>query len=278
MSEETVVENTVAPEVLSEARSQGWVPKEEFRGPEGVWVDAEKFVLKGKQINPILRKNNEILLKKIGDKDKEIAEIKASVEEFKAFQKEAYQRKLGEYETQISQLKVAKREAVTNGDGDRVVAIDDAIDELKEQKAQAKAEADKKPVVVEEKKQEQQIQIDPILQNWMDGNSWYGRDDEASEVANALGVAVKKQFPHLSGQAFLDKLDERIEERIPEVKGKKRVSQVEGAANTGNSGGSRSTTKKTYENLPSDAKAACDKFVKQKLMTKEDYVSSYDWS
>lgn len=145
MSEDnSVVE--VSQEVISEARSQGWVPKEEFRGPEDVWVDAEKFVLKGKQINPILRKNNEILLKKIGDKDKEIAEIKASVEEFKAFQKEAYQRKLGEYETQIAQLKVAKREAVTNGDGDRVVAIDDAIDELKEQKAQAKADADKKPV------------------------------------------------------------------------------------------------------------------------------------
>lgn len=112
----------------------------------------------------------------------------------------------------------------------------------------------------------------------MDGNSWYGKNDEATEIVNALGVTVKRQFPHLTGQAFLDKLDEKIEERIPEVKGKKRVSQVEGAANTGGSSGTRNTSKKTYDNLPADAKAACDKFVKQKLMTKEDYVSSYDWS
>jgi hypothetical protein len=30
--------------------------------------------------------------------------------------------------------------------------------------------------------------------------------------------------------------------------------------------------------LPEIAKAACDRFVKQKLMTKEAYVADYDWS
>jgi len=38
-----------------------------------------------------------------------------------------------------------------------------------------------------------------------------------------------------------------------------------------------SSGKKSYGNLPPEAKAACDKFVKQGLMTKEAYVAEYDW-
>ena len=46
-----------------EARLFGWVPNEEFRGSEDDWVDAEVFVKRGKEINPILRKNYELLMK-----------------------------------------------------------------------------------------------------------------------------------------------------------------------------------------------------------------------
>ena len=35
--------------------------------------------------------------------------------------------------------------------------------------------------------------------------------------------------------------------------------------------------KKSYESLPAEAKAACDKFVKQGLMTREEYVKEFDW-
>ena len=33
--------NEVAPEIQHEAESQGWVPKEKFRGNEADWVDAD---------------------------------------------------------------------------------------------------------------------------------------------------------------------------------------------------------------------------------------------
>ena len=76
------------PQVEKEACLFGWVPKEEFRGSESDWVDAGVFVKRGKEINPILRKNNELLMKKLDEKAKEIDSIKASVEEFKKFQKD----------------------------------------------------------------------------------------------------------------------------------------------------------------------------------------------
>jgi len=67
------VDNQTGNENLErEARVFGWVPKEEFRGSDTDWVDAEVFVKRGKEINPILRKNNELLLKKLDEKGKEI--------------------------------------------------------------------------------------------------------------------------------------------------------------------------------------------------------------
>ena len=133
------------PQVEKEARIFGWAPKEEFRGSEDDWVDADVFVKRGKEINPILRKNNELLMKKLEEKAKEIDSIKASVEEFKKFQKESFERKQAEYEVQIAELKSKKRDAIAEGNGDLVVDIDDQIDSLKEAQRDAKEAAKAKP-------------------------------------------------------------------------------------------------------------------------------------
>ena len=123
-----------------EARMFGWVPREEFRGSDDDWVDAETFVRRGKEIMPILRKNNEKLLKELDVAKKAAEEARTVAKEFREFQKQQYEKKVAEYESQLDQLKQAKREAITQGDGDRVLAIDDAMDELKEQRQEAKDE------------------------------------------------------------------------------------------------------------------------------------------
>ena len=89
--EETQV--STAPEVdedtLKEAKRQGWVPQEDYTGPEDKWVDAETFVKKGREINAILRKDNEFL-------KREVSEMKETMQEFKKFhvetEKRAYDR------------------------------------------------------------------------------------------------------------------------------------------------------------------------------------------
>ena len=100
---------------------------------------------------------------------------------------------------------------------------------------------------------------------------------EMTDVSNGLGATVRKQFPHLSGRAFLDKLDERIAEYFPT---KTALKKARGSAvdSTGNVRAGGSTGKKSYDNLPAEAKAACDKFIKQGLFkTKQEYVDNYDW-
>ena len=259
-----------------EARLFGWVPKEEFRGSEDDWVDAEVFVKRGKEINPILRKNNELLMKKLDEKAKEIDSIKASVEEFKKFQKESFERKTAEYEVQIAQLKSQKREAIAEGNGDLVVDIDDQIDSLKEAQREAKEAAKAKP----EPEQPAQVSIpdDPELQGWLNKNTWFGNDIEMTELANTLGSSVRKQFPHLTSRAFLEKLDDKIREYMPNkfLGNKAKGSAVD---SSGSVRGSGSSSKKSYDNLPDDAKQACDRFIKQGwIKSKQEYIDSYDWN
>ena len=281
MSEETAdgeVQNTEVSEAQiateKEARLLGWVPKEEFRDGDH-WVDAETFVKRGKEINPILRKNNETLMKKLEAAQAEVAEVKKVAKEFEKFQKENAERKVKELEAQLVALKQQKKEAISMGDGEAVIAIDDEIDATKEAVGEAKKES-KAPQTEDDNKPKIDPEFQLAIETWMVDNDWFTKDIKMSRIADAVGMEVNAKYPHLKGKAFFDKLDEELEEVLPEKYRKKpRTSPVEGSTRTARS---TSTKKESYDNLPAEAKAACDRFVKQGLMTKEEYVSSYDWS
>lgn len=270
MSEEQSQEQ-VQQSIEKEARVLGWVPKEDFRDGDS-WVDAETFVKRGKEINPILRKNNEILLNKLNAATAEIAEVKKAAKEFEAFQKAQADRKVKEITTQLEGLKQARKEAISQGDGDTVVNIEEQIDSLKAEK-QAAQEEIKAPK--EESKPAEQV-LDPLVVGWMEKNTWFGLDRKLTAFADEVGKELNATQPNLRGQDFFDALDDALVEAMPSKFSKKgRTNPVEGGSSNSrpNSGGAKS-----YKNLPADAKAACDRFVKQGFMTQEDYVRDYDWS
>lgn len=259
----------------SEARAQGWVSKEEFRSDERDWVDAETFVRRGREILPIVRKNNEKLLKELNEAKRDAQEAKAAAKEFQKFQQEQYERKAQELEEKLSLIKQAKREAINSGDGDRVVELDDMTDVLKADIQKAKEAAVVKPI--EPAKQDQVVDVN--LQNWLDKNDWFGVDKRTTGIANGLAEAIRLENPGLQGQAFLQKLDEELEATLPAKFGKQKPKNpMDGEALNTSASGRQPKGKRSYDSLPGDAKAACDRFVKQGLMTKEEYIQSYDWS
>jgi len=275
MSEENVTSNEIAPEIRQEAESQGWVPKERFRGNESDWVDADTFVKRGREILPILRKNNENLIKDLNATKEQLKEFRQAAEEFKQFQREAYERKASEYEKRIQEIKESRAQAISDGDGQRVNALDDALDLAKEEFKEAKqAVKDADTVKVPEPTQ---AEVDPGLQAWLDRNTWFGEDRRMTAVVNGIGESLRLEFPLLKGQPFLDKLDEVLAEEFPTKFGKKQSpsSRVESGSGRQSRGGSKA---QSYDNLPAEAKAACDRFVKQKLMTREQYVADFDWN
>ena len=279
MSEEASVTNETSPEVRHEAESQGWVPKERFRGNENDWVDAETFVKRGREILPILRKNNENLIKDLNQTKEQLKEFREAAEEFKRFQRESYERKATDYERRIQEIKDSRAQAITDGDGQKVNALDDALDEAKESFREAKQAvkdvvSTKEPVATETA-----ATIDPSLQLWLDRNNWFGEDRRMTSIANGIGESLRLEFPGLKGQPFLDKLDEVLVEEFPNKFGgsKKNVSASRVESGSGRQSRSGSNAQ-SYDNLPSTAKDACDRFVKQKLMTREQYVQDYDWN
>ena len=277
MSEESVTSNEVSPEVQHEAESQGWVPKERFRGNESDWVDADTFVKRGREILPILRKNNENLVKDLQATKDELRQFREAAEEFKKFQRESYERKAQEYESRIQEIKESRAQAISDGDGQKVNALDDALDQAKENFKEAKQSV--KDVVSAKDPEPTPEAIDPGLQAWLDRNTWFGQDKRLTGMVNGIGESLRLEFPLLKGQAFLDKLDEVLAEEFPSKFGGKKQSpssRVEsGSGRAGRSGGSNA---QSYDNLPPEAKSACDRFVKQKLMTREQYVADFDWN
>ena len=281
MSEENAIVNTegqpneaqVAAE--KEARLLGWVPKEEFRDGDH-WVDAETFVKRGKEINPILRKNNETLLKKLEESKREIEEVKRVAKEFEKFQKENADRQVRQLSAELASLKEQKKLAISQADGDQVIAIDDAIDAIKEQQkaaAYVAPEPEKETI-----KETTPTVLDPTLVEWMEENTWFTTDNKYTRIADSIGTQINLDYPNLKGKAFLEKLDEELAEILPaKYKKTQRTSPVEGSASVSTSRPA-GASKQSYKNLPAEAKDACDRFVKQGLMTQEQYVAEYDWN
>ena len=277
MSENDTSNNdTTSSEVQHEAESQGWVPKERYRGNEADWVDAETFVKRGREILPILRKNNENLVKDLNATKEQLKDFREAAEEFKKFQRESYERKANEYERRIQEIKESRAQAISDGDGQKVSALDDALDEAKEDLKEAK-QAVKDVISVPE--EPTTVAVDPNLQSWLNKNSWFGEDRRMTSIANGLGEGLRLEFPGLKGQAFLEKLDEALAEEFPNRFGGKSKSPSINRVESGSGRQSRSSSNaQSYENLPPEAKAACDRFVKQKLMTREQYVEDFDWN
>jgi len=273
MSEQEQGTQNDIPEIELEARAQGWVPKEEFRGKESDWIDAEVFVQRGKEINPILRKNNERIQKELDAAKKQMEELRAATEEFKQFQKEAFDRKVEKYKQELSDLRELKKKAVSDGDGDLVVEIDDRIDAVKESQAKAKADAEK---TAETKKNKSSDVTAPEVAAWVEKNTWYKSDTRMQAVTNAIAQTIRDTKPYLNGAEFLAELDKELEDTFtPEKLGRqtqKLRNPVEGSKP---SGGSKSSTSKGYDSLPPEAKSACDKFVKQGILTREQYIADY---
>ena len=259
--QEDTQEVQVDPVIEQEAREMGWVPQEDFRGDTTKWRSAEEFVERGREILPILRKNKEELLKSNRQLKAEIEEMKATFEDFKEYRKADKERV---YKQAIQDLKSRKVEALEANQAELVVEIDDAIAELKEEQA--------KPVQVESKKAEQP-QVDPIFMDWLSDNEWFEKNTTLQYAANAAGAELLEENPGLKGRKFLDKVAERVKEQYPEKFGGRREAPptVEGSQ-----GGSRSKPKKeSYENMPQEAKSKCDSYVKQGLLTREEYVTEY---
>jgi hypothetical protein len=249
----------------------GWTPLDKFRGDPEKFVDAKTFYEKAEHVLPIVKKQRDESRAEAAQSKQAIVELKKEVETIRSDAKEAISfMRAGierEYQTKIDALKEAKAVAVSEGDGAAVNRIDDQIDELKDKKKEEKAK-------VSETVTAETPQLHPGFLKWVDDNKWYATDPKLKKKADALGQSYAED-DGLTGPDLWEAVKADIVKLFPDKF--EDVTERIGAVRGGKTSASNSNAR-TFANLPADAQAACNKFIKQGLVKNEaQYLQNYDW-
>lgn len=250
-----VLDDEITDEEKDRARRMGWADEDHFRGDKSKWVDARTFLKKGDEMLPVLRER----LRKQDDDIKhmrgELQQVVQTQGEFERATRERVEREFAE----------RKRQAVEQADTDAYDSVD-----KEEQQWREKQKPSAPPATAP--------RGNAILEAWKSKNDWFETDPELTEFADDISGVITARQPHLKGTAkLLDKIAERTKQAFPDKFQNPRregSSAVEGA--TGPTGGRGNGRKKTYNDLPQQARAKCDEYVTNGWVdSKEAYVASY---
>ena len=252
------------------ARQEGWVSKDEFRGPDENWVDAETFVKRGQEIAPILSAKNKKLMEELESLKGEVSQIRSASEEFKKVANESIERAKRERDQAIQKLQQVKAEGISEGDGKKVLDAERQIEALRaeDQKAQPK-------------NNNSQDAWNQEAVQWVQQNAWYtpnnsAYDEDKKIYADGVQDIIMSELPHLKSdpKGFFQEMNRRIEKRFEQKNENRERSTVE-PPSPGKKG---SSSKKSFDNLPDEAKAAFQemKFLMPSL-TEDEYLKNYTW-
>ena len=243
----------IDPEIEKKARSQGWAPKEEWRGDPKDWRDAEAFVKRGEEIDARLKPQ----LRKM---ERENAELKRDIEEFKSWMPKMEQRA---YERARKDIEAKMDNAVAVGDVDTYNAAKAEMAGLEKEVAQAT------------KREPANNSGDAVVAAWKAENDWFDRDPDLQEAATIIHGRLNREQPGLSLEENLEETKKRVQQMYPAkfgIKERKTAPEVEPGRGGPRGGGSG----KTYDNLPAEAKAACARQIKNGLVKdRAEYVKYY---
>ncbi len=199
-------------EVEQAAVERGWKPKEEYSGDPTRWRSAEVFMALDEP------------LKRIEHQSKEMKQLRAALE---AFQQHHTKVEASAFDRALASLKAERKQAMLDGDTEKVFELEEQADEVKDQRAKL---LQTKPIV------QDVPQPAPEFVEWQSKNSWYNSDKAMTAVADAYGKELHAQG-YTSAQV-LRQVSEKVKEDFPQKFKPKSVpaQAVEGSSR----GGSRS--------------------------------------
>ncbi len=244
-------------DVETRARAQGWVPKDEFRGPAEKWRDADEFVRKGEEELPILRERSRTLSKTVDELQRKFSqaetERKAELARLERMSSVALQKQREQLE---ANYKFAMRQAVEAGDvarfeqldGDRNTAIK-AFDEHVT------------PVAKPQQQNHPEHEV-ATVQTWTQQNPWFTADPELNAVAQAHHMRLNREKPGLSLNENLAEVTKYVRQRYAD---KFTPTIVTGAVEGGGQRMASASKAKGAGTLTSEERRVGEKFVKEGL-------------
>ncbi len=248
-------------EIEEKARAVGHVPLDEFRGDPNRWVDAKTYLERAEKDMGMLKSNNH----KLHD---EIKDMKKTFMEFKEFhEKSIEQAKQDGYKQARTEIIEKQRQAVEDGDTQTFEALESKKTDLDKQyyeTQRVEPKADTPPP-------------DPTFEQFKQENPWIDTDMELTALADSLATYVKSVNPSLYGKAFYDKVAEEVKKARPE----KFSNPNRDLPSAVDEGGYRSSatpkTKRTFNDLPKEAKEQAERFEKRGFCSRDEYLANYKW-
>lgn len=283
------------------AKRMGHVPLEEFRGNPDNWVDAETYVRRAEESLPILKGTLKTMEQKMAEQERAmkaqtetLQSLQSDMAEFVEFSKGAEQRA---YNKALKDLKAAQMKAKDAGDLEAFAEATEQIDSLiaehpavtgKEKPKPVVPDEPAKPVGVQEQFQKWMASDPEAFDDWKGENTWYLEDPDMFAYAQQMDQFLINNKHLQSGfkmsrRDHLAEVTKLVKKKFPDFFGnsaRRRGSPVEG-----DSGGSPgSNGKHSYNELPADAKARCDKWTGKDGkgtsgtipgLTREQYLKDY---
>jgi len=265
------------PEVIDEAVGMGWIPPTDFKGDMDNFRSPADFVKRGKEYIPFIKQQNKKLEEEIetykvkfGQIETELNATKEQIKEKDRVMKKVLDLHESvserEYQRALKTIQDQQKDAINNADGDTWQKLEEEKNSLQ------------KPEKIETKKEEPQTpQEAPEFTEWKQENSWFNleSDDPNDESIYASVLEQKLIKKGYSGRALLDEITKNVKTRFPErFENPNRQNADLDSAST--SGVDTTPKRKSYNDLPADAKSACDRFVKQGLYKdRNEYVKEY---
>jgi hypothetical protein len=265
-----------APDEVEKAKEMGWKAPADWKGSPprgGKFLKAKEYLERAETVIPIMRSENKKLKDELKEAREDLKSFKDStaktVENMTRMTKVALDRQRAQLEDKYSAAIDAATEV---GDKEQVRKLRDAerkdlkaFDEAAEEAAEVKTEKGKETVNGALPKD-----VQDAIGHWIGENAWYSGDAEMQALANAHHGKLLKDKPGLTLVENLEEVRKYVAKRFPEKfkaedepdenedEKPTRGSRVEGGSRmAGGGGGSK------FSKLPADAKAQCDKFIKE---------------
>jgi len=256
-----------------QAREQGWVPLEEFRGPAEKWRTAEEFLERGEKVLPVVTsklRRAEAEVARVAAENKKLAELfqasQESITELQAFHEQNLKERLAQQKRELTERLAAARE---DGDVAAEVEIQTEIAAL------GREQPIEKPVKAPVPDTPTQPQLDPAFVAWRDANPWFGVDVRKTKEAMGIAQLLEADPANegLAGKAFFDKVSEELTRRHQPGGGHSKVGSGRPSGEGGGGGGGS----RSYDALPADAKEACDSRIKKMVGEGRAFKTPVEW-
>lgn len=237
----------VPPEEV-EARQDGWVPEDEWKGDPNKWVPAGEFV------------RRKSLFEKIHNQNREIKKIREQLNALKGHHDKVYE---SSYQQAVRDLQEQRIQAIREGDAETVDHIEQNIEQMKAERAQRESVTDT-PEPTE------------TFKEWVKDNGWYNENPRMRHRADEVGWAYKQANPQLPDEEIFEFVTERMQIEYPKAfqgtaTRKAAAPAVDGGSATHNQTTANRSANRSVQ-LTDEEKQVMHTLVRGGVMTKEEYM------